>query len=103
MQVGPCNIIPQRDATGGPLATTGPRQLLIRPVKLFVISYQRLEAHLFSYSEASEKIIILTSSAALRRSVTRVTDFKTLPQNVILPGENCVRYKLLQKKIYNYT
>jgi hypothetical protein len=46
-----------------------------------------------------KKVMFLISSAALRTNATHTVDVEILPQNVSIPGKNCVRHKLLQDQI----
>jgi hypothetical protein len=68
----------QRGPTGGPRTTSGPRLLVIKPVK-FLNFVLVLLAYLSSLLGKILKISILISTAALYTSATHATDFKTMP------------------------
>jgi hypothetical protein len=71
--------ISQRDPTGVPRATSGPRPLVTRPAQLFVnLLLLATSSFIFFTPKDLKKVVILISSAALRTAATHVTDIKTL-------------------------
>jgi hypothetical protein len=86
---GDYNCVTQRGVTGGPQATSGPRQLVTRPAKLFV-NFLLVTTSSFIFFDAKD--LKKYSDSHLVHCFTyechHDIDFKTPPYNISYKGKN---------------